>query len=63
MNEKIVPIHKFNNGRGATLCHECRVIISEGLTQDLYCKDCKVVQDYYKQMEKEVHFNRGNLNK
>ena len=34
------PIHKFNNGLGATLCHKCRVIISEGLTKDLYCKNC-----------------------
>ena len=32
------PIHKFNGGRGATLCHECRVIITEGLTEDLYCE-------------------------
>ena len=32
------PIHKFNGGRGATLCHTCRVIITEGLTEDLYCE-------------------------
>lgn len=32
------PIHKFNGGRGATLCHKCRVIICEGLTDDLYCE-------------------------
>ena len=35
------PIHKFNGGIGATLCHECSVIISEGLTDELYCKNCK----------------------
>ena len=35
------PIHKFNNGRGATLCHTCSVIISTGLTKDLYCDKCK----------------------
>jgi hypothetical protein len=35
------PIHKFNNGNGATLCHKCSVIISVGLTDDLYCKDCR----------------------
>jgi len=35
------PIHKFNNSRGATLCHKCSVIISTGLTQDLYCDTCK----------------------
>ena len=35
------PIHKLNNGRVATLCHKCSVIISTGLTQDLYCDTCK----------------------
>ena len=35
------PIHKLNNGRGATLCHKCSVIISVGLTEDLYCDTCK----------------------
>jgi len=35
------PIHKLNNGLGATLCHKCSVIISTGLTQDLYCDTCK----------------------
>lgn len=35
------PIHKFNGGRGATLCHSCSVIISTGLTDDLYCEKCK----------------------
>ena len=32
------PIHKFNGGMGATLCHECRVIISYGFTEDLFCE-------------------------
>ena len=32
------PIHKFNGGRGATLCHKCRAIITEGMTDDLYCE-------------------------
>ena len=72
------PIHKFNNGRGATLCNQCSVIITTGLTDDLYCKECndhrkkllieimKEDEDlglYIEQMEKEVHQNRGNLNK
>ena len=35
------PIHKFNNGNGATLCHQCSVIISIGFTDDLYCNECK----------------------
>ena len=39
MNKK--PIHKFNGGRGATLCNECRGIISEGLTKELLCDKCK----------------------
>jgi len=67
MNEEIIPIHKFNNGRGAMLCNNCRTIISTGpATKELYCEKCKgekEVQAYYEQMEKEVHFNRGNLNK
>ena len=34
------PIHNFNNGNGATLCHKCNCIISIGFTDDLYCKEC-----------------------
>lgn len=34
------PIHKYNGGLGATLCHNCKVIITTGLTSDIYCKDC-----------------------
>jgi hypothetical protein len=33
-------IHKFNNGKGATLCNACRVIISTGLTSDVLCVEC-----------------------
>jgi hypothetical protein len=33
------PIHKFNGGIGATLCHKCRVIIHTGFTDDLYCEE------------------------
>jgi len=35
------PIHKFNNGNGATLCHECNVIIGVGFLKDLLCEECK----------------------
>ena len=35
------PIHKFNNGIGATLCNKCNVIISTGMTEELYCEKCK----------------------
>ena len=34
------PIHKYNGGAGATLCHQCRVIITTGLTDDIYCHRC-----------------------
>jgi reverse gyrase len=84
------PIHKFNNGRGATLCHLCRTIITVGKpTNDLYCDRCLservkieeefnaihkakrlealktifTMKEFYEQMDKEIHFNRGNLNK
>lgn len=64
---KVEPIYKFNNGRGAMLCNKCRTIISTGpKTDELYCEKCKgekIAQDYYSQMEKEVHSNRANLSK
>ena len=34
------PIHKFNSGMGATLCHRCRVIICRGFSEELFCKEC-----------------------
>lgn len=39
------PIHKFNSGLGATLCNECYVIISKGLTEELFCEKCKHKQE------------------
>ena len=41
MKQKMKPIHKFNGGIGATLCNTCSVIISTGLTKELYCNNCK----------------------
>jgi hypothetical protein len=41
--KNIKPIHKFNGGRGATLCHKCNRIITEGLSEDLYCEECSGV--------------------
>ena len=38
--KKIKPIHKFNGGRGATLCNKCNKMISEGMIDHLYCEDC-----------------------
>jgi hypothetical protein len=94
------PIYKFNNGRGATLCHLCRTIITVGKpTNDLYCDRCftervkieeefnaihkskqnkywfdergqwitpgedKAWKKFLDHVDKEVHFNRGDLNK
>jgi hypothetical protein len=34
------PIHKLNGGIGATLCQLCSVIITTGLSQNLYCDKC-----------------------
>ena len=45
------PIHKFNGGKGATLCHKCSVIISEGLTEDLYCEKCEQKQHLIDMMQ------------
>jgi len=68
------PIYKFNNGRGATLCHLCRTIITTGkMTNDLYCDRClnervkteeefAALKKFHKQMDKEVHNNPSNLN-
>ena len=36
------PIHKFNNGNGATLCHSCTAIIDHyGLNNHLLCPKCQ----------------------
>jgi hypothetical protein len=41
------PIHKFNNGNGATLCHCCRTIISTDFIDKLYCsKECEGAHTY-----------------
>ena len=68
------PIHKFNNGRGATLCHLCRTIITIGKpTDDFYCDRClnervkteeefAALKKFHKQMDKEAHNNPSNLN-
>jgi len=34
------PIIKFNNGKMATLCHNCKVIINESISNKLYCDKC-----------------------
>jgi hypothetical protein len=63
------PIHKFNNGNGATLCNSCSKIISIGLTDELFCgKECEAKHRakmlmFLKQMDKEVHQDKNKLNK
>lgn len=53
------PIHKFNNGRGATLCHLCRTIITVGKpTNDLYCDRCLDERNF---IEKEFSLLKVNL--
>ena len=52
------PIHKFNNGRGATLCHLCRTIITIGKpTDDFYCERCLSERNHT-----EAEFNRLKAN-
>ena len=55
------PIHKLNNGRGATLCHTCTVIITTGLTKDLYCDKCKPKQKIIMSKEIEVGITIGGV--
>jgi len=50
--KKKKPIHKFNGGLGATLCHSCSVIINTGLTDDLYCDKC-----LEKKVNSEIYIN------
>ena len=45
------PIHKFNSGMGATLCNVCSRIITEGLTDDLYCEEHKTMKSKTTTME------------
>ena len=54
-------IHKFNNGKGATLCHLCRTIITTGKpTNDLYCDRCLSERN---NTEKEFNLLKANLKK
>jgi hypothetical protein len=58
---KLTPIHKFNSGLGATLCNECYVIISEGLTEELFCEKCKPKQETLEEVAE--NYSRITLNK
>ena len=57
------PIHKLNNGRGATLCHTCSVIITTGLTKDLYCERCKPKEERsYSEEDMQTAWNSSEQN-
>ena len=57
------PIHKFNGGRGATLCNECRKIISVGFVDELYCQEHggKPVYKYKLVREHDGKIMEGNV--
>lgn len=62
-------IYKSNNGEGATLCNDCRTIISIGKrVERFYCDKCQEklndsLVKFFEIMDKEVHYNKANLNK
>lgn len=41
MIDKLIPRVKFNNGRLATICTKCRIIINEGISDEVLCEKCK----------------------
>lgn len=57
------PIHKFNGGRGATLCHVCNKMISEGMTNALYCEEHGGGQPLKYKITKEENGKVINANK
>lgn len=40
MTIELKPIHKFNGGKGATICLCCKTIIVEKVTDELFCNKC-----------------------
>jgi hypothetical protein len=57
MANKKIPIHKFNGGLGATLCHKCSKIVTEGFTSYMYCRDCDPI-DFLAKQEQEMEKNK-----
>jgi hypothetical protein len=52
------PIHKLNNGDGATLCHHCSKIISASLTDALFCsQECAVKENWSYEEFNEQQYN------
>lgn len=52
-NKNMKPFYKLNNGNGATLCNECKVIVSEGFTDDVLCEKCTQKQNIVEIMQKD----------
>ena len=55
------PIHKLNNGSGATLCHSCSAVISTGLTEHLLCPKCQ--ESVLELLKESVYFMNKVPNK
>jgi hypothetical protein len=52
------PIHKLNNGNGATLCNHCSKIIPTGLTDALFCsQECAVKENWSYEEFSEQQYN------
>ena len=47
------PIHKLNNGNGATLCNNCYCMISIGWIEETLCRQCKGTLDLKETKTKE----------
>lgn len=45
MDGPLKPIHKFNDGLGATLCYHCGIIILPKQVSDLFCDICRKNRD------------------
>lgn len=69
-NKKLKPIIKFNGGKGAILCNNCRRIIKENLTRDefkghvenLFCLECatELLLNFFKKSKND---DRSKLSK
>ena len=55
------PKHKYNNGRGATLCNRCNVVITNGFTNQLLCKNCVAEYVYEWPVKSPRGFNPEEL--
>ncbi len=58
--KKLKPIHKFNNGNGATLCNECSVIINVGFSDEVLCEECKIKHTFDSENHSDDYLNDQN---